>query len=158
MFLFLDTTKRYMQKHPRKYFVDKFKPGSIFNTWTNYVDDGEEVHKGHYLGKFRTAIFHPGLNVHKYFNFFFLKFCCSLKWLSDLKHFSIFSQVHFKNKWLQAKETGTVMISYEKTDFNFEDEFVRQNYAGREDDVIYQRYMNIVPKPQHLRFKRVDQV
>lgn len=57
-----------------------------------------------------------------------------------------------------AKETGTMMVSYEKTDLNFDDEFVKQNYPKREGDVIYQRYFNIIPKPQHLRFKKVDQV
>lgn len=63
-----------------------------------------------------------------------------------------------KNGNLFALEHGQVMVSCEKIDPNWDHKFIQYNYAGREGQTIYKKVFNVIPLPQHNRFKLVDEV
>ncbi|XP_063702138.1 large ribosomal subunit protein bL27m [Culicoides brevitarsis] len=94
------------------------------------VWDGEYVSQGSILAmQFMQMRFHPGLNVGI-----------------------------GKNGNLFALEHGRVVMSCEKIDPNWDHTFIKHNYAGREGQTIYKKVFNIIPLPQHNRFKLVDEV
>lgn len=63
-----------------------------------------------------------------------------------------------RNGTIYALEDGTVYISTEIADLNWDNKWVLKHYSGREDQVIYKKYFNILTNPQHNRFKLIDQV
>ncbi|KAF9809919.1 hypothetical protein SFRURICE_002149 [Spodoptera frugiperda] len=93
------------------------------------VQDGHNVQAGHILATQRTTRFHPGLNVG-----------------------------FGRNGTLFAMEAGKVVVTCEKFDPNWEHTWVQRMYAGREQQVIMKKYYNVIPQPQHQRFKLVDEV
>lgn len=93
------------------------------------VQDGHFVSAGTLLATQLTLRFHPGLNVG-----------------------------FGKNGTLFALEHGRVVVTCEKFEPNWEHTWVQRTYAGREDQTIYKKYFNVIPEPQHQRFKLVDEV
>ncbi|XP_055370878.1 50S ribosomal protein L27 [Condylostylus longicornis] len=91
------------------------------------VNDGHYVSKGTLLVTQLSTRFHPGLNVG-----------------------------FGRNGTLFAMEHGKVYITCEKVDLNWDHSWVQRNYAGRENQIIYKKYFNVVPEPQHNRFKLVE--
>ncbi|XP_012064479.1 PREDICTED: probable 39S ribosomal protein L27, mitochondrial [Atta cephalotes] len=93
------------------------------------IQDGGYTYAGRLLVTQRNLRFHPGLNVG----------------LS-------------RDRSLFALEPGKVVITCEKVDLNWNHPWVKLNYAGRENQVIYKKHFNIIPKPQHNRFKLIDTI
>ncbi|XP_052889665.1 50S ribosomal protein L27 [Anopheles moucheti] len=93
------------------------------------VQDGHHVSAGTILVTQRTTRFHPGLNVG-----------------------------FGKNGTLFAMEHGKVYVSCEKIDPNWDHTWIQRCYAGREGQTIYKKFFNVVPEPQHQRFKLIDEV
>ncbi|KAJ0179225.1 hypothetical protein K1T71_004937 [Dendrolimus kikuchii] len=93
------------------------------------VQDGHYVQAGHMLATQRTTRFHPGLNV----------------------GFGV-------NGTLFAMEAGKVIITCEKFDPNWEHTWVQRMYAGREQQKIFKKYFNVIPEPQHQRFRLIDEI
>ncbi|XP_011504397.1 PREDICTED: 39S ribosomal protein L27, mitochondrial [Ceratosolen solmsi marchali] len=91
--------------------------------------DGHIVRTGTILVKQRTTRFHPGLNVG-----------------------------FGRNGNLYALHPGKVIITCEKANLNWEHKWVRRNYRGRQDQTIYKKYYNVIPEPEHNRFKLIDKV
>ncbi|OAD54629.1 39S ribosomal protein L27, mitochondrial [Eufriesea mexicana] len=61
-----------------------------------------------------------------------------------------------KNGTLYALEKGKVVVTCEKIKPNMSRSWVKMNYAGRESSVIYKKYFNVIPEPQHNKFVLVD--
>ncbi|KYN02183.1 hypothetical protein ALC62_06966 [Cyphomyrmex costatus] len=59
---------------------------------------------------------------------------------------------------LFALQPGRVVVTCEKVDLNWENFWVKRDYAGRENQVIYKKHFNIIPKPQHNTFKLIDTI
>ncbi|XP_012541361.1 50S ribosomal protein L27 [Monomorium pharaonis] len=93
------------------------------------VQDGAYVQCGRLLVTQRTTRFHPGLNVG-----------------------------FGRDGSLFAIEAGRVMVTCETIDPNWEHTWIQRNYAGRENQLIYKKHFNIIPIPQHNRFKLIDKV
>ncbi|CAG9134628.1 hypothetical protein JYU34_009213 [Plutella xylostella] len=93
------------------------------------VQDGHHVKSSHILATQLTTRFHPGLNVGL-----------------------------GRNGTLFAIEAGKVVVTCEKFEPNWEHSWVQRNYAGRHQQTIYKKYYNVIPEPQHSRFKLVDEV
>ncbi|KAM3968082.1 mitochondrial ribosomal protein L27 [Aphomia sociella] len=93
------------------------------------VQDGHFVQAGHMLATQRTTRFHPGLNVG-----------------------------FGRNGTLFAMEAGRVVVTCEKFDPNWDHTWVQRIYGGREQQTILKKYFNIIPEPQHKRFKLIDEV
>ncbi|CAG5009863.1 unnamed protein product [Parnassius apollo] len=93
------------------------------------VQDGHFVQAGHIVATQRTTRFHPGLNVG-----------------------------FGRNGTLFAMEAGKVVVTCEKFDPNWEHTWVQRLYAGRENQNIFKKYFNVIPEPQHNRFKLIDEV
>ncbi|KAL0839401.1 hypothetical protein ABMA28_016126 [Loxostege sticticalis] len=93
------------------------------------VQDGHFVQQGHMLVTQRTPRFHPGLNVG-----------------------------FGRNGTLFAMEAGRVVVTCEKFDPNWDHTWVQRIYGGREEQTIYKKYFNVIPEPQHQRFKLIDEV
>ncbi|XP_026748181.1 50S ribosomal protein L27 [Galleria mellonella] len=93
------------------------------------VQDGHFVEAGHMLATQRTTRFHPGLNVG-----------------------------FGRNGTLFAMEAGRVVVTCEKFDPNWEHTWVQRLYGGREQQTILKKYFNVIPEPQHQRFKLIDEV
>lgn len=68
-------------------------------------------------------------------------------------------QVGFgKNGTLFAMVPGKVVVTCEKIDPNWEHTWVQRFYAGRESQTIYKKFFNVLPLPQHNRFKLIDAI
>lgn len=93
------------------------------------VQDGHYVTAGKILATQLRPRFHPGLNVG-----------------------------FGRNATLFAIEAGRVMITCEKIDPNLHHAWIKRSYAGRENQVIYKKYFNVIPDPQHNRFKLIDRI
>ncbi|XP_053599995.1 large ribosomal subunit protein bL27 [Plodia interpunctella] len=93
------------------------------------VQDGHFVQAGHILATQRTPRFHPGLNV---------------GW--------------GKNGTIFAIEAGRVVVTCEKFEPNWEHTWVQRIYGGRETQTILKKYYNVIPDPQHQRFKLIDEI
>ncbi|KAI4498779.1 hypothetical protein M0802_005954 [Mischocyttarus mexicanus] len=93
------------------------------------VQDGAFVQAGTRLATQLRPRFHPGLNVG-----------CG------------------KNGTLFAMEAGNVMVTCEKVNLNWDHYWVRINYANREGQTIYKKHFNVIPQPQHNRFKLIDAI
>lgn len=91
--------------------------------------DGSFVQAGTILATQRTLRFHPGLNVG-----------------------------FGRNGTLFACEAGRVMVTCEKVDLNWEHTWVMRNYEGRTGQTFYKKYFNVIPEPQHTRFKLIDSI
>lgn len=63
-----------------------------------------------------------------------------------------------RNGTIYALEPGTVKITREIADLDWNNVWVQKHYSGREDQVIYKTYFHILPKPQHNRFKLIDEI
>lgn len=50
------------------------------------------------------------------------------------------------------------MVTCEKIDPDWKHWWVRHNYTGRENQVIYKKHFNIIPTPQHNQFKLIDKI
>lgn len=75
-----------------------------------------------------------------------------------INHFG-YSQVGFGiNGTLFAMEPGKVVVTCEKFDPNWDHTWVQRMYKGREHQVIYKKYFNVIPEQQHQRFKLVDAI
>lgn len=60
---------------------------------------------------------------------------------------------------LIATKEGTVRITCEKPDLNYKsNELVKSFYSGKEGLDFYKKYFHVIPKPQHTRFKCIDQI
>lgn len=57
-----------------------------------------------------------------------------------------------------ALEAGRVMVTCEKVDLNWEHSWVMRNYEGRTGQAFYKKYYNVIPEPQHNRFKLIDKI
>ncbi|XP_050362950.1 39S ribosomal protein L27, mitochondrial [Nymphalis io] len=93
------------------------------------VQDGHFVQAGHMLATQLTPRFHPGLNVG-----------------------------FGRNGTLFAMVPGKVVVTCEKFDPNWEHTWVQRVYGGRENQTIYKKYFNVIPEPQHTRFKLIDEI
>ncbi|KPJ20404.1 39S ribosomal protein L27, mitochondrial [Papilio machaon] len=93
------------------------------------VQDGHIVPAGKILATQRTTRFHPGLNVG-----------------------------FGRNGTLFAMEAGKVVVTCEKFEPNWDHTWVQRNYAGRTNQNIFKKYYNVIPEPQHNRFKLIDEV
>ncbi|XP_024882321.1 39S ribosomal protein L27, mitochondrial [Temnothorax curvispinosus] len=93
------------------------------------IQDGGTVHAGMILVKQRTTRFHPGLNV------------------GFARDGSLF-----------AIESGKVIVTCEKIDPDWQRSWIKQNYTGRENQVIYKKHFNIIPTSQHNQFKLIDKI
>jgi len=93
------------------------------------VQDGTYVQAGRLLVTQRTPRFHPGLNVG-----------------------------FGRDGSLFAMEPGKVIVTCEKINPNWEHSWIKQNYTGRENHVIYKKHFNVIPTPQHNRFKLIDRI
>lgn len=73
--------------------------------------------------------------------------------------FFCFTKVGFgKNGTLFAMEHGKVVVTCEQTDMNWDHTWIQRHFAGRENQTIYKKYFNVIPFPQHNRFKLLDQI
>lgn len=63
-----------------------------------------------------------------------------------------------RNATLYALEPGKVVITCEKFDPNWAHFWVKHYYGGREQQTIFKKYFNIIPEPQHQRFKLIDEI
>lgn len=63
-----------------------------------------------------------------------------------------------RNGTLFAIEAGKVVVTCEEFDPNWEHTWVKRIYSGREDQTIFKKYYNVIPEPQHARFKLVDEI
>jgi large subunit ribosomal protein L27 len=61
------------------------------------------------------------------------------------------------NGTLYAQVHGKVYVTCEKTDMNFDKPWIQRFFAGREGQTIYKKYFNVVPLPQHQRFRLVEE-
>lgn len=93
------------------------------------VQDGTFVQAGTILATQLNLRFHPGLHVGL-----------------------------GRNGTLFAMEAGKVMITCEKINPNWSHTWVTRHYAGRENDTIYKKHFNVIPQPQHDRFKLINLV
>ncbi|KAI4478373.1 hypothetical protein M0804_012027 [Polistes exclamans] len=93
------------------------------------VSDGAFVQAGTMLATQLRPRFHPGLNVG-----------CG------------------KNGTLFAMEAGNVMVTCEKVNLNWDRPWVKINYANREGQTIYKKHFNVIPKPQHNRFRLINTI
>ena len=50
------------------------------------------------------------------------------------------------------------MVTCEKFVPNPKHGWNKMFYAGREDDIMYKKYFNVIPEPEHTRFKLIDRV
>lgn len=62
-----------------------------------------------------------------------------------------------KRGQLYAKVPGKVVVTCEKTNFNPDHAWVKKWYPNRQG-VMYKKYFNVLPEPEHQRFKLIDQV
>ncbi|KAG5670933.1 hypothetical protein PVAND_001162 [Polypedilum vanderplanki] len=65
--------------------------------------------------------------------------------------------VGYGRNTLFAMTNGRVYVSCEKVDLNWDHSLVQKHFAGRHDQTIYKKYFNVVPEPQHQRFRLVDE-
>ncbi|XP_033226615.1 50S ribosomal protein L27 isoform X2 [Belonocnema kinseyi] len=93
------------------------------------VQDGKTVTAGTVLVTQTKTRFHPGLNVG-----------------------------FGRNGNLFAIEAGRVAVTCEKINPDFRHFWVRKNYAGRQDQVIYKKHFNVIPEKQHDRFVLIDAI
>lgn len=93
------------------------------------VQDGHFVQAGTILATQLTPRFHPGLNVG-----------------------------FGRNGTLFAIEAGKVMVTCEKIDPYWDHTWVMRHYAGREGQTIYKKHFNVIPEPQHNRFKLINTI
>ncbi|XP_063243713.1 large ribosomal subunit protein bL27 [Bacillus rossius redtenbacheri] len=93
------------------------------------VQDGCEVQAGTILATQVGLRFHPGLNVG-----------------------------FGKNGTLFALEPGRVAITCEEIDPNWDHTWIQRTYEGRRDQTIYKKHFNVITKPQHTRFKLIDEI
>jgi large subunit ribosomal protein L27 len=63
-----------------------------------------------------------------------------------------------RNGTLFAYEAGRVMVTCEKVDLNWEHTWVMRHYEGRTGQTFYKKYFNVIPEPQHTRFKLIDSI
>ncbi|EZA48855.1 hypothetical protein DMN91_004888 [Ooceraea biroi] len=93
------------------------------------VTDGDTVHAGKMLVKQHKTRFHPGLNVG-----------------------------FGRNGTLYALEEGKVIVTCEKINPNWDHSWIKQNYAERKSQTIYKKHFNVIPMPQHKRFKLIEKL
>ena len=55
-------------------------------------------------------------------------------------------------------QRGRVVVTCEKMDPAWDHTWIQKNYEGREGQVIYKKYFNIIPEPEHNRFKLIDKI
>ncbi|GAB0093122.1 Ribosomal protein L27 [Sergentomyia squamirostris] len=91
--------------------------------------DGQLVTKGTLLALQRKTRFHPGLNVG-----------------------------FGRNGTLYAQQPGKVIITCERIDPNFNRSWVKVNYTGREDQIIYKKFFNVITEKQHQNFRLIEEV
>ncbi|XP_001606518.1 50S ribosomal protein L27 [Nasonia vitripennis] len=91
--------------------------------------DGATVTAGTILATQNTTRFHPGLNVG-----------------------------FGRNGTLFAMHSGKVVVTCEKVDLNWEHTWIQRNYADRQGQPIYKKHFNIIPEPEHKRFKLIDKI
>ncbi|KAL1117832.1 hypothetical protein AAG570_004147, partial [Ranatra chinensis] len=63
-----------------------------------------------------------------------------------------------RNGTLFALEAGRVMVTCEKIDPNWDHTWIIRSYEGRNHETIYKKHFNVLPDPQHCRFKLVEEV
>ena len=52
---------------------------------------------------------------------------------------------------------GKVYVTCEKVDLNWDHGWVQRFFSGRSGQTIYKKYFNVIPEPQHTRFRLVDE-
>jgi len=66
---------------------------------------------------------------------------------------------HIKgSQFIRATKEGSVRFTCEKTDLNWGNSWVQRFYSGREGQSFYKKYINVIPKPQHTRFKCIETI
>lgn len=65
-----------------------------------------------------------------------------------------------RNGTLFAIVPGKVVVTCEKANPDWDHGWIKKCYEGvrNKEDIFYKKYFNIVPKPQHQRFKLVDTI
>lgn len=53
---------------------------------------------------------------------------------------------------------GKVVITCEKIKPDWEHTWIQKNYAEREGQTIYKKHFNVIPEPQHNRFKLINKI
>ncbi|KAL1517560.1 hypothetical protein ABEB36_001309 [Hypothenemus hampei] len=117
--------------------ASKKQSGSTKNTSTKTkpkhrgwkVQDNHVVTAGTILATQRHLRFHPGLNVGL-----------------------------GRNGTLFAIVPGTVKITCEKVDLNWDHTWVQRCHGHREGVNFYKKYFNVLPQKQHQNFNLIDQV
>lgn len=55
-------------------------------------------------------------------------------------------------------EHGRVYVTCEKMDPNWDHRWIQRIYADRRGQTIYKKFYNIIPEPQHNRFKFIGEM
>ncbi|KAL7306505.1 uncharacterized protein LOC106648429 [Trichogramma pretiosum] len=63
-----------------------------------------------------------------------------------------------RNGTLYAMVPGKVVVTCEKFEPKWDHTWVERHYEGRENQPLYKKYFNVIPKPQHNRFKLVNKI
>lgn len=113
-------------------------------------NDGTVVTQGSMLVLQRELRFHPGLHVSV------LYYSCNIVYIYNL---FAHTQVGFgRNGTLFALESGKVIVTCEKMNPNWNHTWIQRIYGNRKGQTIYKKYFNIIPNPQHNRFKLVETI
>lgn len=98
----------------------------------------------------RELKFHPGLHVSGLFG---------IVRINQLLIFFLCTQVGFgRNGTLFAMEAGKVVVTCEKMDPYWDHTWIQRIYGHRKGQSMYKKYFNIIPTPQHNRFKLVETI
>lgn len=63
-----------------------------------------------------------------------------------------------KNGTLMAMEHGQVAVTCEQVDADWDHTWVQRLLSHRQGQVFYKKYFNVLPLPQHQRFKLIEEV
>lgn len=79
--------------------------------------------------------------------------------INQLLIFLLCTQVGFgRNGTLFAMEAGKVVVTCEKMDPYWDHTWIQRIYGHRKGQSMYKKYFNIIPTPQHNRFKLVETI
>jgi len=112
---------------------NKNKKGAKGNRHGIWVWEGHRVYPEDIIVNMMNPAklwFHPGLNVRLTYN------------------------VHN----LVARKEGTVYYSCETPNLNWNEPRVQRYYSSRKKEVFFKKYVNVIPDPQHTRFRCIDSV
>lgn len=53
---------------------------------------------------------------------------------------------------------GKVVVTCEKANPNWDHTWIQRNYGEKQGQMFYKKFFNVIPEPQHNRFKLVDKI